>query len=143
MSSRLFPPFLLLLALVLAGCATVSQPELASLRANGVHEETLHNLEKGRPLTPPQIIELTHRGAPERLLVRHIHAWGVNYLVNREDIRQLVAARVSPRVIDALIEESRELALRYSPLPPDYGYYGPWYGGVWVGGGYGGGWRHR
>ena len=142
MKSRLFPLLVLSLALLFSGCATVSQPEMASLRAHDVPEELLYKMGKGRPLTPPDIILLTHRGASEEMLVKYIHVWGVNYLVNREDVRQLEAARVSPRVIGVLLEEGREFAMRYSPLPPYYGYYdGPWYGGVWVGGG--GGYFHH
>jgi hypothetical protein len=118
---------------------------MASLRARGVNQELLYRMQKGKPLTPPDIIELSRHGAAEETLVRYIHVYGVNYLVNREDIRMLVAARVSPRVIDVLVEEGRDFAMRYSPVPPGYGYYdGPWYGGVWgVGYGYGGGYYHH
>ena len=76
-------------------------------------------LERGTPLTPPDIITLSRRGVPDRFVLRHLEDNGVNYLVNRADITRMRKAGVSAAVIDELIEQCERFARLYSEPPVD------------------------
>ena len=105
------------------------------------------------------MIELTRRHVADDLIIRQIQDASVDYMLTRNDIKQLEAAHVSRPVMDALIAESNDFASSHSPGGPPhtyvsfgaypaypyYDYYGapdpyyyPYYGGgVYFGGGYG------
>ena len=120
---------LLALALCLAGCATFTDAELAQIRQRGLRPELLAKLEHRRALDPGDIIELKRAGVPDDQVVRHLEHVGVNYVVTRSDTVQLRKARVSPRVIDALLKASERFAARESYHPYDDGWY---YGDPWA-----------
>ena len=128
--------FLLALALVLAGCATFTDAELAQIRQRGLRPELLAKLEHRGLLEPGDIIELRRAGVPDEQVVRQLEDAGVNYVVTRSDTVRLRNARVSARVIDSLLKASDRFAARASYQPDDDGWYygdpwGPYFYGDW------------
>jgi hypothetical protein len=111
-----------------SGCATFSTSELGQVRSSGVSPVVVGKFENSRSLTPPDIIQLTKRGVPDDLIVRQIHDAGVDYLLTRNDVKSLEAARVSPPVMDALIQEANDFAASHAPPGPPRSYagYGPY-----------------
>jgi hypothetical protein len=154
-----------LLLTAFAGCATFSDSELGQIRHSGVSPVVVGKFEQGRVLTPPDIIELTRRGVPDDLIVRQIEDANVDYVLTRNDIKQLETAHVSRQVMDALISASNDFASSHAPPGPPhtdvvfagypaypyYDYYGGYpyyygypYGGVVIGGVVGGAYyRHH
>jgi len=155
----------ILVAIGFTGCATFTPAELGQIRQRGVAPAVVNKMEDGRVLHPGDVIELTRRGVPDNFIIRQIDDAGVDYVLNRSDMKLLQNARVSRAVVDALIAASDDFAARYAPpgrvqayaTYPYYGYgyapyYGPYpyaypYGGVSVeiGGGryWGGGGHHH
>jgi hypothetical protein len=134
-------PILLALALLLPGCATFDHREVAYFRSAGVPAPIVTRLERGKPLSPQDIITLGQLHVPDRYIIRHLEDNGVNYLVTRNDIVRMRSAGVSARVIDVLLEECGLFAADYYRPPVDvnvgfwwtnYPYYGPrYYRGPW------------
>jgi hypothetical protein len=122
------------LAIGFTGCATFTPAEMNQIRQHGVSPAVVNKMEDGRVLRPNDVIELTRRGVPDHLIIRQIEDAGVDYLLDRGDVRRLQEARVSRRVLDAMIAASDDFASRYAPAgrvhayayPYDY-YYGPNY----------------
>ena len=139
---------LLALALVLAGCSTFTDAELAQIRQRGLRPELLAKLERRRALEPEDLIELKRAGVADEQVVKHLNDVGVSYVATRGDVMRLRKARVSARVIDSLLRASERFAARESYQPYDDGWYfgDPWapyfYGGWQVGYGYSGHGRH-
>lgn len=147
----------LLLAAGFSGCATFTDAEIGQIRQHGVSPAVVGKMQDGRELHPGDVIELTRRGVPDGLIIRQIDDVGVDYVLNRDDVKRMQNARVSRPVIDALVAASDDFASRYSPShhvrvyagdPYDPYYYGPYYGpyyypygGISVGIG-GGHWGH-
>lgn len=133
-----FRPILasILVAVGFTGCATFTPAELGQIRQHGVSPTVVNKMEDGRVLHPGDVIELTRRGVPDNFIIRQIDDAGVDYVLNRNDMKRLQEARVSRAVMDALIAASDDFASRYSPsghvhayatYPGDY-YGGPYYG---------------
>ena len=102
-------------SLLLAGCANFSPTELSQIRQRGVPPAIVGKLEQGRILKPAEIIELSRRGVPDALILRQIDDTGLDYILAKNDVANLRAARVSPPVIDALMAESDRFARNYAP----------------------------
>jgi hypothetical protein len=122
------------LALVLSSCATFNQREVTYLRTAGLPPPVLVKLERGEPLTPPEIITLARRDVPDHFIFRHLADHGVNYLVTQQDILRMRSGGVSARVIDAVVAECELFARRYAEPTVEFGtglwwvgspYYGP------------------
>ena len=136
-------------ALLVAGCATHSKSTIAAVRAAGVEEGTVRKLEHHGVLLPNDLIELKKRGVSDAVPLRQLDEVGVDYLVQRDDLRKLRSAGVARVVSDALIDasdrfwrERRAQAYYYGYGEPYPGYYGgPWW---WpeVTLGYAWGWGH-
>lgn len=112
------PPLLLAAfaaSLLLAGCASFSKTELAQIRQRGVQPAVVAKLEHGHPLKPAEVIELSRRSVPDVLIIRQIDDTGLDYILAKNDVTSLRAARVSPPVIDALMAESDRFARNYAP----------------------------
>ena len=113
------PPLIALAALatslILAGCANFSPTELAEIRQHSVPPAIVGKMEAGHVLTLAEIIELTRRGAPERLIIRQIDNTGLDYTLAKDDLARLKKAGVAPAVIDALLVESERFARNYVP----------------------------
>jgi hypothetical protein len=126
----------ILLAVGFTGCATFTPAEMGQIRQHGVSPAVVNKMEDGRVLHPGDVIELSRRGVPDSFIIRQIDDAGVDYVLNRSDIKRLQDARVSRRVMDALLAASDDFASHYAPsgnvhvygYPYDY-YYGPYYGG--------------
>ena len=126
---------LLALALVLTGCSTFTDAELAQIRQHDLRPELLAKLERRRTLEPEEVIELRRAGIPDAQVEKQLNDVGVNYIATREDAVRLRKAGVSARVIDALLRASERFAARQSaPEPYDDGWY---YGDPWGPGFYG------
>lgn len=132
-------PFLasILVAIGFTGCATFTPAELGQIRQRGVAPAVVNKMEDGRVLHPGDVVELTRRGVPDNFIIRQIDDAGVDYVLNRNDMKRLQDARVSRRVVDALVAASDEFASQYAPSGhvsgfatyPYYGYgYAPYYG---------------
>ena len=120
------------LATCFTGCATFTPQEMSQIRQHGVSPVVVGKMEQGHVLSPRDVIELTHRGVPDNFIIRQIEDAGVDYVLTRNDIRRLEAARVSRPVMDALFDASRDFASRYSPdrfhiYAADPYYYSPYY----------------
>ena len=102
-------------SLLHAGCANFSSTELAQIRQRGVQPAIVAKLERGHPLKPAEVIELSRRSVPDALIIRQIDDTGLDYILAKNDVVSLRAARVSPPVIDALMAESDRFARNYAP----------------------------
>jgi len=109
-------PFAVLAAsLLLAGCASFNTAELTQIRQKGVAPAIVDKMERGDVLKPAEVIELTRRGVPDPLIIRQIDDTGLDYILSKEDVVRVRAARVSPAVLDALVVESDRFARNYAP----------------------------
>ena len=115
MKSKFLPAVCILVVALLTGCATFNEREMALIRQSGAPRVVVNKIERGDPITPPEIIALWQRGVPGSFLMRYIEDEGVDYVVSRADVARMRAAGVSARVIDALIEEGEEFASDYTP----------------------------
>ena len=134
-----------LLTACFTGCATFNKTELGQIRQRGVAPAVVGKMSDGQVLTPSDVIELTRRGVPDSFILRQIDDAGVDYVLNRNDIKRLQAARVSRAVMDALIAGSDDFARHYGPStrarvyagdPYDDYYFGPYFSGPYYGGPY-------
>jgi hypothetical protein len=139
----------LLLATGLVGCATFSDQEIGQMRHRGVSSAVIGKMQEGHVLTPPDIVELTRRGVPDELIIRQIDDAGVDYMLTRNDFKDLQRAHVSRAVVDAVVAASEDFASQsrphaaYDVYPYSNYYYGiapyyypyPYYYGAYVGGG--------
>jgi hypothetical protein len=125
----------ILLAIGFTGCATFTPAEMGQIRQHGVSPVVVNKMEDGRVLHPGDVIELTRRGVPDSFIIRQIDDTGVDYVLNRNDVKRMQEAHVSHRVMDALIVASEDFAGHYAPgghvhayaaYPSDY--YEPYYG---------------
>jgi hypothetical protein len=147
-----------LLITCFTGCATFTTAEIGQIRQHGVSPVVVGKMEGGHVLSPGDVIELTRRRVPDNFIIRQIEDTGVDYVLNRNDVKRLRDAHVSRPVMDALIAASDDFASRYGssahtqfyagyPYDP-YPYYGPYpsyypYGGVSVEFGSGYAWRNH
>ena len=109
------PLALLTASLLLAGCASFSKTELAQIRQQGVPPAIVGKMERGHVLKPAEVIELARRGVPDTLILRQINDAGLDYVLGKNDLASLRAARISQPVIDALEAESDRFARNYAP----------------------------
>ena len=125
----MIPRILLALALVLTGCSTFTDAELAQIRQHNLQPELLAKLERRRTLEPEDLIELRRAGISDAQAEKQLNDVGVDYVATREDAVRLRKAGVSARVIDALLRASDRFAARQSS--PDYYDDGWYYGDPW------------
>ncbi len=150
---RMISRILLALTLVLAGCSTFTDAELAQIRQRGLRPELLAKMERRRSLDPEDLIDLKRAGVPDEQVEKQLNDVGVNYVATSDDAVRLRKARVSARIIDALLRASDRFAGQQYAQPYDDGWYygdpwGPEFYGDWTVGfssrGHSrGGWRHR
>ena len=132
MSLRLLPLTAFAGSLLLVGCANFSPTELAEVRQHNVPPAITSKMEHGHVLTLNEVVELTRRGVPDRLIIRQIDNTGLDYTLAKDDVARLRKAGVGPAVIDALVVESERFARNYAPgfgphyvSPYDEVSYGP------------------
>jgi len=120
---------------LLAGCATFNETEMGIIKGSGASPRVVAKMQEGDVLTPDDVIELTRRRVPERYIIRQIEDAGLDYALRSEDIQRMKKAKVSPLVVNAMIEQS-ELGRYYAgphrayvgnPYYYDPYYYGPGY----------------
>jgi hypothetical protein len=116
-------------ALLLAGCATQTREQLAAVRASGVSAGLVHKLQRWGVLSPEDIIELKRHHVNDAVALRQLDHTGVDYVVDKNILRQLRNAGVSQDVIAAVSFAGRCFEARYRHPYRGYwggGWYGPW-----------------
>lgn len=116
---------LLLLSAAFSGCATFDQAELNQVRSRGVSSSVVAKLDRGDPVAPADVIELTRRGVSDLWIVRQIEDHGVDSLITRDDVARMRRAGVRAVVIDTMLQASDQFANSYRY--PDVSYYGSSY----------------
>ena len=158
---------LLLAAILIAGCETVSQQDRTLLQAHNVPEDVYQKMLYGDPLSLNDVITLSQRAVPPGLIIHYMDKTDTQYYLRKADINRLRNAGVSEDVIGYMVSTAPYgpagpapyvgypypgPAYPYGPYP--YGYYDGIYGGPvvvggyygrwgWGRGGWGGGWGHR
>ena len=121
-----FPLTALLAATVLlAGCATQTKEQLAAIRTAGVSPALVRKLEHGGRLSPADIIELRRRNVNDAVALRQLDRTGVDYVVDKDIVRQLRNAGVSEPVIAAAKAASERYADQFH-RPSVSAWYSPW-----------------
>ena len=121
-----FPLTALLAATVLlAGCATQTKEQLAAIRTAGVSPALVRKLEHGGRLSPADIIELRRRHVNDAVALRQLDRTGVDYVVDKNIVRQLRNAGVSEAVIAAAKAASERYADQFR-RPSVSAWYSPW-----------------
>ena len=110
--------FVLLGALLLGGCETFKEEELAVIRGHKVSPATYGKMKERHPVTPDEIVELTARRVPDQLIVKQIDRVGIDYALRKSEVAQLERAGVSRAVMEALYAASTRFVTRYAP--PEY-----------------------
>jgi hypothetical protein len=103
----------------LAACSTFDSREVGYLRSTGLPPQIVRKMERGAPLTPPEVIALARHRVPDSFTLRHLEDAGVNYLVTTSDVVRMRRGGVSARVIDVLLAECDDFASRYGQHPVD------------------------
>ena len=85
MSLRLISITALAGSLLLTGCANFSKTELAEVRQHNVPPAIVGKFEQGHVLTLAEVVELTRRGVPDRLIIRQIDNTGLDYTLAKDD----------------------------------------------------------
>ena len=124
---------LLSIATFLTGCAALTEKQIAAVRAVGVSPHLVNKLEHDRIIAPEDLIELRRHRVSDSIPIRYLDEVGVDYLVQRNDIKKLHNGGVSPVVVDELIIASQRFAERQVDHPfawtvGVYAPYYPWYG---------------
>lgn len=126
-----FLTLLLGTALLLSGCATLSDADRAVLQRQRVSPTLQDRMEQGRSLEVADVIELSRRGVPPETIVRYLRRTGRVYSLTSLDVVKLRQAGVRPGVIDYMLTTPALYAPRYVDpwwgYPPYYYYYGPAY----------------
>lgn len=112
-------PLLLGCALLLGGCATLSESELALLQRQRVSPDLQERMDEGRALEVSEVIELSRRGVPPDFIVRYLRSTGRVYSLSSFDVVKLRDAGVRPGVIDYMLSTPSLYAPRYTE---------PWWG---------------
>jgi hypothetical protein len=137
-------PLIALFAAVLlfSGCATQTKEQLAAIRSAGVSPALVRKLERGGRLTPADIIELKRRHVNDAVALRQLDHTGVDYIVDKDIVRQLRKAGVSEDIITAAKTASERYADQFlrpyvsasynqwwSPYPSPFPFYDPFFYG--------------
>jgi hypothetical protein len=101
---------LLVLAAAFSGCASFDKSELAQVRQRGVSADVARKLDRGEPVTPADVIELTRRGVPDAWITRQIEDHDVDSVITRSDIVALRRAGVRSAVVEAMSKASDRFA---------------------------------
>jgi hypothetical protein len=140
--------FALTAVVALSGCAIHSKEEMAAVRSAGVSPRTVARLDSHAPISPEDVIELRRHRVSDAVPLRHLDRVGVDYVVTKDDIKAMRAARVSQDVTEAVTDASRRFVSdRYAPRRNwywDVGYLDPYPYYYWpsVSYGYGGGYGY-
>jgi hypothetical protein len=107
---------------VLSGCAIHTKEQIAAVRSAGVSAGTVRKLEGRGVLTPDDIIELRKRRVDDGLVIEHLDKVGVDYALEKDDIKAMRSAGVRSAVINAVIRANNRF-LSYLNAPQPYYYY--------------------
>jgi hypothetical protein len=123
--------------LFLTGCSTFDRREMTFMERRGVSPQVLTKLDRGRPLTPSDAIEMTSRGVPDQFILRQLYSEGLDQVITRTDALRMRKAGVRAVVIDAFFRESDHFARGYAERHAVH-YYGTGFEDPWVPGYYDG-----
>ncbi len=110
--------------LLLGGCATLSDTDLAALQRQRVPPALLDRMDRGAALELADVIELSRRSVPPELIVRYLRSSGRVYSLTSYDVVKLRNAGVKPGVVDYMLSTPALAAPRY--VEPWWG-YDPYY----------------
>ncbi len=111
-------------ALFFAGCATQTKEQLAAARAAGVSPTTMRKLERWGSLSSDDLIELKRRKVNDSVALRQLDRAGVDFVMDKSEIRKLEAAKVSREVIIAAENASRRFVSQYTRPGASFYFYG-------------------
>jgi hypothetical protein len=123
---KITPVALLAAALLFAGCATQTKEQLAAVRSAGVSPALIRKLEHFGRLSPGDLIELKRRRVNDAVALRQLDRAGVDYVVDKDIVRQLRKGGVSEEVIAAAQNASERYADQFH-RPHVSAYYHPWW----------------
>ena len=129
---------------LLAGCAHLSRPERNTLVQHCVPPSLTDRMVRGDVLTLSDIIELSQRNVPSRLIINYLYSTRAVYCLDKPGMARLNKAKVPQEVINYLLDTPnlfgpRPYAPRYyaGPYYEPYPWYGPYWGPYWGGPYYG------
>jgi predicted ATPase with chaperone activity len=109
---------LLIATLLLGGCITFKEEELAKIRSRNLSPEVYAKLRDRECVTPDDIVEMWHKRVPEPFILRQIDRIGCDYQLKKSDLAMLRHEGVTEEIIDAMLAASNRFATRF--MPPDY-----------------------
>jgi len=118
---------LLATALLFSGCATQTKEQLAAVRASGVSPELVRKLERNRSLSQNDLIELKRRRVNDAVALRQMSRAGVDFVVDKDVLRQLRKAGVTEDVIASAKSEGDRYSQQFQ-RPYVSGWYNSWSG---------------
>jgi uncharacterized protein YjeT (DUF2065 family) len=111
---RISPHALSLVAVfALAGCASLTEKKAAALRTAGVSEVTVQTLKNRGVLAPEHLVDLAKHKSADEIPLRHLRRFGVDYLVQGDEIAWMRKGGVSEAVSDATVIASMRFARQY------------------------------
>ena len=124
---------------LLAGCAAINRSERNTLVQHNVSPVICDRMVHGEALTLSDIIELSQRQVPSRLIIHYLYSTRAVYSLDKQALARLNQAKVCQEVTDYLLETPALFAPRFCPGPyydgrawypydayyPCYPYYGP------------------
>jgi len=135
---------------LLSGCASIDRSERNTLLQHNVSPVIYDRMVRGEVLTLSDIIALSQRQVPARLVISYLYSTRAVYSLDKPGLARLRQGGVGQNIIDYLLDTPSLFALRpyyyaerpYYPYGPYYPYapYGPrFYGGssVMIVGGHG------
>ena len=111
--------------LFLAGCAAINRSEQNTLIQHNVSPVVSDRMVRGEVLTLSDIIELSRREVPPKLIIRYLYSTRAVYALDKQSLARLNQAKVCKEVMDYLLDTPSLFAPQYYPRP----YYDgpPWY----------------
>ncbi len=111
-------------ALLFAGCATQTKEQLAAARAAGVSPTLMRKLERWGSLSSEDLIELKRRKVNDSVALRQLDRAGVDFVMDKAEIKKLEAAKVSREVITAAENASLRFVGQYTRPGASFYLYG-------------------
>ena len=112
---------------LLAGCAAINRSERNTLLQHNVSPVVCDRMVRGEILTLSDIIELSQRQVPPRLVVRYLYSTRAIYSLDKQALARLNQAKVSREITDYLLETPALFAPRLYAGPYPYYDGGGWY----------------
>ncbi len=121
--------------LFLAGCAAINRSEKTTLIQHNVSPVVCDRMVRGEILTLNDIIELSRREVPPKLIIRYLYSTRAIYALDKPSLARLNQAKVCKEVTDYLLDTPSLFTPQYytrpyydaAPVYPAYYPYDPYY----------------